>query len=248
MLGFAAMKAFGEQYQQRSAREPEQESDTPSQRRGPREPVPDFDGAFRAKLYDLLRWRRDVRRFKRDTLPKGLIERLLGLACLAPSVGLSEPWRFVLVEDPTRRAAVRANFETCNAEALSMQSPDRAALYARLKLQGMDEAPVQIAVYADRETVQGYGLGRMTMPETIDYSVVTAVHTFWLAARAEGIGVGWVSIIDPAGVTAALDVPQDWIFIGYLCVGYPQAEDDTPTLQRAGWEHRHGTDDVILRR
>jgi 5,6-dimethylbenzimidazole synthase len=248
MLGFAAMKAFGEQYQQRSAREPEPEGDTPSQRRGPSEPVPDFDGAFRAKLFDLLRWRRDVRRFKREPLPEGLIDRLLRLACLAPSVGLSEPWRFVLVEDPARRAAIRANFETCNAEALSIQSPDRAALYARLKLQGMDEAPVQIAVYADRETVQGYGLGRMTMPETIDYSVVTAVHTFWLAARAEGIGVGWVSIIDPAGITAALDVPQGWIFIGYLCVGYPQAEDDTPTLQRAGWEHRHGTGDVILRR
>ncbi|WP_045370133.1 5,6-dimethylbenzimidazole synthase [Methyloceanibacter caenitepidi] len=210
--------------------------------------MPDFNGAFRAKLYDLLRWRRDVRRFKRDPLPEGMIDRLLGLACLAPSVGLSEPWRFVLVEDPARRAAIRANFEACNAEALSMQSPDRAALYARLKLQGMDEAPVQIAVYADRETVQGYGLGRMTMPETIDYSVVTAVHTFWLAARAEGIGVGWVSIIDPAGVTTALDVPEEWIFIGYLCVGYPQVEDDTPTLQRAGWEHRHATDEVILRR
>ena len=240
------MKAFGEQFQQR-ATEARDEASSP-QKEKVREPVPQFDSAFRAKLYDLLRWRRDVRRFKRDPLPEGLIDRLLGLACLAPSVGLSEPWRFVLVEDPARRAAIRENFEACNAEALSMQSPDRAALYARLKLQGMDEAPVQIAVYADRETVQGYGLGRMTMPETIDYSVVTAVHTFWLAARAEGIGVGWVSIIDPAGVTAALDVPQDWIFIGYLCVGYPQAEDDTPTLQRAGWEHRHPTDDVILRR
>ncbi|MEM9592051.1 MAG: 5,6-dimethylbenzimidazole synthase [Pseudomonadota bacterium] len=210
--------------------------------------MPDFDGAFRAKLHDLLRWRRDVRRFKREPLPEGTIDRLLSLACLAPSVGLSEPWRFVLVEDPARRAVIRANFEACNAAALSMQSPDRAALYARLKLQGIDEAPVHIAVYADRETVQGYGLGRMTMPETIDYSVVTAVHTFWLAARAEGIGVGWVSIIDPKGVTAALDVPEEWIFIGYLCVGYPQSQDDKPLLQRAGWEYRHSTDDVVLRR
>jgi 5,6-dimethylbenzimidazole synthase len=240
------MKAFGEQFQQREAKEPAR---TESARSGsPPELAPQFDETFRARLYDLLRWRRDVRRFKREPLPDGTIDRLLGLACLAPSVGLSEPWRFVLVDDPARRAAIRANFEACNAEALAKQAPDRAALYARLKLQGMDEAPVQIAVYADRETVQGYGLGRMTMPETIDYSVVTAVHTFWLAARAEGIGVGWVSIIDPKGVTAVLDVAEDWIFIGYLCVGYPQTQDNTPLLQRAGWEYRHTTDDVVLRR
>ena len=210
--------------------------------------VPRFDGDFRAQLYDLVRWRRDVRRFKRDALPDGLIDRLLGLACLAPSVGLSEPWRFVLVEDARRRAAIRACFEACNREALEMQEPDRAALYARLKLSGLDEAPVQIAVYADRETVQGYGLGRLTMPETIDYSVVTAVHTFWLAARVEGLGVGWVSILDPARITEIVEVPEAWIFIGYLCVGYPQVEDDTPALERAGWENRHAPESVVIRR
>ncbi|GFO80664.1 5,6-dimethylbenzimidazole synthase [Methyloceanibacter sp.] len=230
------MKALGPQFEQRRS-DPD---DVPS--------PPKFDEDFLAQLHELLRWRRDVRRFKRDPLPEGTIGRLLSLACLAPSVGLSEPWRFVLVESSAARAAIRANFEACNSEALSMQEPDRAALYARLKLQGMDEAPVQIAVFADRETVQGYGLGRLTMPETIDYSVVTAVHTFWLAARAEGIGVGWVSILDPSGVKAALDVPEDWIFVGYLCVGYPQAQDDRPTLERAGWEYRHPTEGVILRR
>ncbi len=210
--------------------------------------APRFDDGFRARLYDLLRWRRDVRLFKRDPLPDGLIDRLLGLACLAPSVGLSEPWRFVMVEDPARRAAIRACFETCNKDALTMQEPDRAALYARLKLEGLDEAPVQIAVYADRETVQGYGLGRLTMPETIEYSVVTAVHTFWLAARLEGIGVGWVSILDPATITEIVDVPKHWIFVGYLCVGHPQAEDDTPALERAGWERRHASASVVIRR
>ncbi len=210
--------------------------------------APRFDDGFRARLYDLLRWRRDVRLFKRDPLPDGLIDRLLGLACLAPSVGLSEPWRFVMVEDPARRAAIRACFETCNKDALTMQEPDRAALYARLKLEGLDEAPVQIAVYADRETVQGYGLGRLTMPETIEYSVVTAVHTFWLAARLEGIGVGWVSILDPATITEIVDVPKHWIFVGYLCVGHPQAEDDTPALERAGWERRHASESVVIRR
>ncbi|HZJ11980.1 MAG TPA: 5,6-dimethylbenzimidazole synthase [Methyloceanibacter sp.] len=209
---------------------------------------PRFDAETRARLYDLLRWRRDVRRFQRTPLPDGTLERLIGLACLSPSVGLSEPWRFVLVDEPTRRAAIRECFETCNKDALQMQEPDKAALYARLKLAGLDEAPVQIAVFSDRTTAQGAGLGRLTMPETLDYSVVTAVHTLWLAARAEGIGLGWVSILDPARMTEILEVPSDWVFIGLLCLGYPQAEDDTPALERAGWEHRHAPDGVVIRR
>ena len=160
-----------------------------------REGAPEFDPAFLEQLHDLLKWRRDVRRFKRTPLPPGTIERLIGLACLSPSVGLSEPWCFVIVEDENRRAAIRACFEDCNKDALAMQTPDRAALYARLKLAGLDDAPCQIAVFADRATTQGEGLGRLTMPEALDYSVVIAIHTLWLAARAEGIGVGWVSIL-----------------------------------------------------
>jgi 5,6-dimethylbenzimidazole synthase len=233
------MEHFNEQFQQRSGDAEQRMADhTP----------PRFDADFRARLYDLLRWRRDVRRFRRTPLAEGTIERLIGVACLSPSVGLSEPWRFVLIEDPARRAAIRANFEACNKEALEMQDPDRAALYARLKLAGLDDAPVQIAVFSDPRTAQGSGLGRLTMPETLDYSVVTAVHTLWLAARAEGLGLGWVSILDPSRMAGILDVPQDWIFIGLLCVGYPQKEDDTPALERAGWEHRHASEGVVIRR
>jgi 5,6-dimethylbenzimidazole synthase len=210
--------------------------------------APEFDAEFRERLRDLLKWRRDVRRFKRTKLPEGAIERLISIACLSPSVGLSEPWRFVLVEDAGRRAAIRQCFEECNAQALKMQSPDRAALYARLKLAGLDDAPCQLAVFADRSTAQGGGLGRLTMPETLDYSVVMAVHTLWLAARAERLGMGWVSILDPARVAAILDVPQHWIFIGYLCVGYPVQEDDTPALEREGWEHRHSRAGAVIYR
>jgi 5,6-dimethylbenzimidazole synthase len=210
--------------------------------------APEFDSEFRARLYDLLRWRRDVRRFRGDPLPSGTIERLIGLACLSPSVGLSEPWRFVIVEDAGARGAIRACFEDCNKDALATQTPDRAALYARLKLAGLDDAPCQIAMFSDRSTAQGAGLGRLTMPETLDYSVVNAVHTFWLAARAEGIGVGWVSILDPKRIAAILDVPSDWVFIGHLCVGYPEAADDTPALERAGWEHRRPSAGVVLYR
>jgi len=207
-----------------------------------------FDHAFRVRLRDLLVWRRDVRRFRRDPLPSGTLEALIELACLAPSVGLSQPWRFVIVEDSTARAAIRQNFETCNAEALAAQSRPRASLYAQLKLAGLDEAPCHLAVFADRSTAQGHGLGRRTMPEMIDYSVVTAVHTIWLAARAQGIGMGWVSILDPKAIAALLDVPAEWKFIGYFCLGYPQADDTIPELEQAGWERRRLPSSVIIRR
>ncbi len=209
---------------------------------------PEFEAGFRERLLDLLAWRRDVRQFKRDPLPEGAVERLIGIACLSPSVGLSEPWRFVLVEDEARRTAVRACFEACNAEALSAQEPSRADQYARLKLAGLNDAPCHIAVFADRQTEQGHGLGRKTMPETIEYSVAIAIHTLWLAARAEGLGLGWVSILDPQVVSAALDVPQSWRLVGYLCVGYPQEATETPLLERQGWESRRAPEKVIFRR
>jgi 5,6-dimethylbenzimidazole synthase len=207
-----------------------------------------FDTSFRARLYDLLAWRRDVRRFRRDPLPEGTIERLIGIACLAPSVGLSQPWRFVLVDLPARRAAVRENFFQCNAAALAEQAPERARLYARLKLAGLDEAPCHLAVFADPKTPQGHGLGRLTMPETIDYSAVMAAHTLWLTARAEGIGMGWISILDPAALAAALDVPPDWRLIGYFCLGYPEETDTVPALERAGWERRRPPEEFLVRR
>ncbi|MCW6508669.1 5,6-dimethylbenzimidazole synthase [Lichenifustis flavocetrariae] len=205
-----------------------------------------FGEAFRVDLLDLFAWRRDVRRFRRDHLPEGTFERLVAVACLAPSVGLSQPWRFVSVADAVRQQAVRASFERCNADALRRQGDDKAGLYARLKLAGLDDAPCQFAVFADRETEQGHSLGRLTMPTTIDYSAVMAVHTLWLAARAEGIGLGWVSILEPDLVAAALDVPPAWVLIGYFCLGYPLEPDDAPALERAGWERRCDPASVLL--
>jgi 5,6-dimethylbenzimidazole synthase len=211
-------------------------------------PTPQFDAEFLVRLHELLAWRRDVRHFRRDPLPEGAVERLIGIACLAPSVGLSQPWRFVLVEDPQRRAAIRADFLACNETALAAQTPDRANRYAGLKLAGLDDAPCHLAVFADPETEQGHGLGRLTMPEMIQYSVVAAVHTLWLAARAEGIGMGWVSILGPPTVRAVLDVPAAWRLIGYFCLGYPGDADDRPELERAGWEARRAAETFLVRR
>jgi 5,6-dimethylbenzimidazole synthase len=210
--------------------------------------APAFDGTFRERLRALLVWRRDVRRFHPEPLAPDAVARLIDLASLAPSVGLSEPWRFVLVDDPARRAAIRADFVAANAAALAAQAPTRARQYARLKLTGLDEAPCHLAAFADRNTRQGHGLGRHTMVEMADYSVVAAVHTLWLAARAEGIGMGWVSILNPGTVGEILDVPPAWKLIGYFCLGYPMAEGDVPMLETAGWEWRRAPASFLLRR
>jgi 5,6-dimethylbenzimidazole synthase len=207
-----------------------------------------FDEAFRQKLHELFVWRRDVRRFRRDPLPQGTIERLIETVCLSPSVGLSQPWRFVIVEEASRRRAVIEDFKTCNSEALKAYSGERASQYARLKLAGLEEAPGHLAVFAEKDSSLGHGLGRMTMPETVEYSVVAAICSMWLAARAEGIGLGWVSILDPARINEILNLPKSWKFIGYLCLGYPQAEDDRPDLERAQWEHRRPASEFTTRR
>ncbi len=209
---------------------------------------PQFNDAFRARLHDLFVWRRDVRRFRTDPLPAGLVERLIDEACLAPSVGLSQPWRFVLVDDTERRAAIIANFCHCNQDALDSYCGERRALYARLKLEGLREAPCHLAVFADETTSDGHGLGRRTMPEMLRYSAVAAVCLLWLAARAEGVGMGWVSILDPAQAKVTLDIPSEWSLIGYFCLGYPAEKSDEPELAREGWQQRRTAGDAVLRR
>ncbi|MHA1528706.1 MAG: 5,6-dimethylbenzimidazole synthase [Alphaproteobacteria bacterium] len=208
----------------------------------------EFTQAFRDQLAELLAWRRDVRRFRPDPVAPELIRRLLDQTCLAPSVGLSEPWRFVMVESDTARAASLANFEAANAEALAGYSGDQQKLYATLKLSGMREAPVQIAIFCDEATSQGSGVGIQTMPEMRRYSVVCAVMQLWLAARAEGLGAGWVSILDPDRLSASLGVAQDWRLISYLCLGWPEEEHRDTELERVGWENRRGVDIRILTR
>lgn len=202
-----------------------------------------FDDQFCEQFRELLRWRRDVRRFRPDPLAAGLLEELLGLSRFAPSVGLSQSWRYVRVASPELRKQVRADFEAANAHALTGYSGERAKLYANLKLSGLDLAPVQLAVFADDATEKGAGLGRETMPEMIEYSAVCAVNTLWLAARAYGVGVGWVSILDPGRIRQILAVPKNWRLIAYLCIGFPAEESETPELERVGWESR---DDAVF--
>lgn len=200
-----------------------------------------FSSDFQSGLIDLMRWRRDVRRFRTDPVDEALLTQCLDTFLLAPSVGLSEPWRLVRIESDTARAAALDNFREMNAQALDGYSGDKAKLYSTLKLTGMQEAPVQLAVFCDTATAKGAGLGALTMPEMRQYSVVAAITQFWLYARARGLGVGWVSILDPARLRRDLDLPDDWSLVAYLCVGWPEAASDTPELEQAGWEDRRGS-------
>jgi 5,6-dimethylbenzimidazole synthase len=207
-----------------------------------------FDAAFRAQLRDLVLWRRDVRRFRTDPVPRERVDALLELASHAPSVGLSQPWRFVYVDSPDRRLAVIKSFTDANQRALAGYSGKKQAIYAGLKLAGLKEAPVHLAVFSDDATHSGSGLGQQTMPETLHYSVVAAIQTLWLAARADGIGMGWVSILDPKAVTSVLDVPPSWSLVAYLCLGFPAEEHLDPELERHHWEVRTDLKDVIFKR
>jgi 5,6-dimethylbenzimidazole synthase len=193
-----------------------------------------FDESFRHQLGELLAWRRDVRRFRDDPLPPGAIDELIATACLAPSAQLHG------------QLAEHVDSENLRAAA-DLRAEDRAH-YMALKLHGLREAPELLAVFCDERPAAGRGLGRRTMPETLRYSTVLAIHTLWLAGRARGIGVGWVSILEAAAVARLLQVPADWSLVGLLCVGFPDEEHDVPELVRAGWQERRSWQHCVIER
>ena len=195
-----------------------------------------FSEAQAETLNDILRWRRDVRHFRADPIPEPVLDRLRAAMDLAPSVGNSRPWRVLRVRTERQRARVQDIFEACNREAASGYDEAARAAYVRLRLAGLREAPVHLAVFTETAPVEGRGLGRRTMPETLQFSTAMAIHTLWLVARAENIGLGWVSILDPDAILTLFDVPESWVFTGYLCLGYAEFTDDRPLLHRSGWQ------------
>ena len=197
-----------------------------------------FPEDFRAGLHDLMRWRRDVRHFRKDPVGEALLMQCLDTFSLAPSVGLSEPWRLVRPRSADRRQAAVANFKDTNTKALQGYRGQQAELYATLKLSGMEDAPEHLAVFCDDATEKGQGLGAGTMPEMRRYSVVGAITLMWLTARALGLGVGWVSILDPERLKDDLEIPSSWTLVAYLCIGWPQDNALTPELETKGWETR----------
>ena len=191
-----------------------------------------------SQLEHLIRWRRDVRRFRADAVPADQLDHVLRLADLSPSVGNSQPWRVLQVTNPDQRQAVRANFEAARTASALRYEGSTADLYASLKLAGFDAAPVHLAVFCDHGSSQGHGLGQQTMPEVLEQSCACMITVLWLAAREAGLGLGWVSILDPAGICKTLDVPPDWKLVGYLLLGWPEEEHLDAELERHGWQAR----------
>lgn len=187
-------------------------------------------------LLNLLSWRRDVRHFETTPIADDQIDLLLNAIELAPSVGNSRPWRFVRVGNADLRKSVYQNFKSSNASAADVYTDEELENYNNLKLAGLKEAPLHLAVFTELNPELGKGLGRQTMPETLVYSTVIAIHNLWLAARTMNIGVGWVSILNPKELNTMLDVPDDWQFTGYLCLGYPKFDAKEPELHQTSWQ------------
>jgi 5,6-dimethylbenzimidazole synthase len=187
-------------------------------------------------LLNLLSWRRNVRHFETTPIPADQIDLLLNAIELAPSVGNSRPWRFVRVGSDDLKKNVYQNFKSSNASAAGVYSDEELENYNNLKLAGLREAPLHLAVFTELNPELGKGLGRQTMPETLIYSTVIAIHNLWLTARTMNIGVGWVSILNPNELNSMLDVPNDWQFTGYLCLGYPKFDAKEPELHQTSWQ------------
>lgn len=194
-----------------------------------------------AALARILRWRRDVRHFRTTPVAEATLERLRAAMDRAPSVGNARPWRVLRVEDPGLRAAVRADFARCDAAAAEAYGDARQRRYRALKLAGLDAAPVHLAVFTETDPAAGHGLGRRTMPQTLRQSTAMAIHTLWLAARAENLGLGMVSILDPDVMRSVFAAPPGWVFEAYLCIGHAAFDDDTPLLHRADWQRDAAT-------
>jgi len=192
-----------------------------------------------ASIETLLAWRRDVRHFETRPIPEAEIGRLFALTQLAPSVGNAQPWRFLRVETPAlRRELANHVDEAARLAGERYEAEGRRDLYRSLKLHGLREAPEILAVFSDETPVTGHRLGIATMPEALRYSTVLAIHTLWLAAQSRGMGLGWVSIVDPEYVAALLDAPAHWHFMALLCLGYAERASQIPELERRGWQAR----------
>jgi 5,6-dimethylbenzimidazole synthase len=201
----------------------------------------------REAVYRVIATRRDVRSgFLDEPLPDDLLRRLLAAAHSAPSVGLMQPSRFIVIRDLAVRTTIHGIFQDANAEALATYAGEQRERYSTLKLEGILEAPQNLCVLCDPSSSRGHKLGRHTMPETAVYSTVCAIQNLWLAARTEGVGVGWVSILDPLRLRSVLNIPDHIIPVAYLCLGYVSHFASEPELERHGWENRVPLEQVVF--
>jgi 5,6-dimethylbenzimidazole synthase len=197
-------------------------------------------------LEELILNRRDVRgnHFLHTPIEDETIEKLISVALHAPSVGFSQPWEFVIVKDPAIKTQIKQTFCEENEKAVNVFTDEKQQEYIRLKLEGIIEAPVNIAVFYKPSA--GPVLGQTSMAEMGLYSVICAVQNMWLMARALNIGIGWVSILDPEKVKSILNAPAANKLVAYLCVGYVDKFSDQPELEILEWEKRKQRDSVVF--
>ncbi|NTJ42519.1 5,6-dimethylbenzimidazole synthase [Agrobacterium larrymoorei] len=211
-------------------------------------PAERFSDDERAAVYRAIETRRDVRdQFLPDPLPDELVERLLKAAHAAPSVGFMQPWNFTLVSDAETRQAVWQAFSRANEEAVAMFADDKQALYRNLKLEGIRKAPLSVCVTCDPTRGGDVVLGRTHNPRMDVYSTVCAVQNLWLAARAEGIGVGWVSIFHDEDIRAILGIPAHIEIVAWLCLGWVEQLYAEPELAVKGWRQRLPLEELVFR-
>ena len=210
----------------------------------------DLSGAFsdadRRGLYKTIFNRRDVRaQFRSDPIPEDVLARILTAAHFAPSVGFMQPWNFIVVSDSAVKQRIHDDFAAANAEAAEMFQGERQTLYRRLRLEGIREAPINLCITCDRDCAGPVVLGRTHMPVMDLYSTVCAVENLWLAARAEDLGVGWVSILHPERLQEILGIPERVVPVAYLCLGTVSHFHARPDLETAGWRGRLPLDSLI---
>jgi 5,6-dimethylbenzimidazole synthase len=201
--------------------------------------ITNFSDDERSAVYKAIMLRRDIRRqFEPTPIPQDVLVRILSAAHHAGSVGFMQPWDFILVENRETRQRVRDSFLLERDRSAQFYEGERKELYLSLKLEGILESALNLCVTCDRTRGGPHVLGRSTILETDLYSTCCAVQNLWLASRAEGIGVGWVSILDPQQLSIILRLPDHVVPVAYLCLGYVREFPDSPELQHAGWRQR----------
>jgi 5,6-dimethylbenzimidazole synthase len=206
----------------------------------------EFTPFEREAVYKAIFARRDVRRFRSAPIPDAAVERILLAAHHAPSVGFMQPWNFILLRELHNRRLIKESFLLARSQEAERFAGERKKLYLSLKLEGIEEAPLNICVTCDPTRHGPAVLGRSLIPQTDIYSTCCAIQNLWLAARAEGLGVGWVSILSEERLKEILLIPSHVTIVGYLCIGYPEHFESKPELEKAGWLERLPLRDVVL--
>ncbi|RCU49391.1 5,6-dimethylbenzimidazole synthase [Corallincola luteus] len=205
-----------------------------------------FSAEFADAVESVIQQRRDIRgnHFTSKPIPDAVYQRILNAGLHAPSVGFSQPWRFVTIKEQATKEQISDSFEQKNREGEACFTDEKQSLYRRLKLEGIKESPINLAVfYAPND---GPVLGQTAMPDMGRFSVVCAIENMWLMARALNVGIGWVSILDPKVVKAAVKAPDTWELVGYLCLGYTDDFPEIPELKALGWDKQRELSEVLF--